>query len=162
MMCIEFLRREVVDFLASYYLFTLSSDERAIFLSENGLIDDDSCDSCNKQIFNEEILDNYRLSPLIRNEHLEEKVKNITGRVIKIINHLDQDIVGVPCEACGFIVFENHEDSLFEVCPVCGWQTNLPDGKGYSKLNKSNLNEYKKSTLYKDRVLQYEKIYVRK
>lgn len=161
-MCIEFLRSEVVDFLAYYCLFTLSSAERAVFLSENGFIDDDSCDTRNKQIFNEEILDNYRFSSLIRNEHLEERVRDITGNVIKIINHSDQDIVGVPCEACGFIVYENHEDSLFEVCPVCGWQTDLLDGNGYSKLNKSNLNAYRESSLYKDRVLKYEKIYMRK
>ncbi|PIJ46466.1 hypothetical protein BOM24_01475 [Tatumella sp. OPLPL6] len=161
-MCIEFLRSEVVEFLASYYLFTLSSDERSVFLSENGFIDDDSCDTCNKQVFNEEILGNYRFSSLMRNEYLEERVRAITGNVIKIINYPDQDIVGVPCEACGFIVYDNHEDSLFEVCPVCGWQTDLLDDNGYSKLNKSNLNAYRESSLCKDRLLQYEKIYVRK
>ena len=160
-MYIEFLRREVVTFLSSYYLFTLSPDERVIFLSENGLIDD-SHSTYNNQVFNEDILDNYRFSPLIRNEYLESKVKEITGNVIKIIDHPDHGIIGIPCSACRFIVFENHEDSLFEICPVCGWQTDSVDNNGYSKLNKTNLNTYKNSSLYNDRVLQYEKIYVRK
>ncbi|HGA7139477.1 TPA: CPCC family cysteine-rich protein, partial [Salmonella enterica subsp. enterica serovar Java] len=131
----EFTRSEVVDFLSYYALFTLVIDDRVNFLHENGIIEEPSMILARKQVYNAELLDSYRISPLVRNKYLENKIKEITGNDIRIIDHPDSEITGVSCISCGYVVFENQEDSIFEICPVCGWQSDELNEDGYSKLN---------------------------
>lgn len=161
-MCIEYLRSEVVSFLAYHDLFSFSLDERMSYLYENGLIDEQSSNISKKQIFNNDVFDGHRASSLFRNKHLENRVKAITGRGVKIIDYLDECITGVSCVSCGFVVFENHEDSIFELCPVCGWQSDSMDTNGYSKLNDSHLTSYRNEFACKNVLSKYEDVYVRK
>jgi hypothetical protein len=160
-MCIEFFHSEVVNFLNYNSLFTLKLDDRINFLYENGIIDEQSMALSKKQIYNNDILDGFKLSLLIRNKYLENKIKEITGNDIKIIDHPDSEITGVACISCRYIVFKNYEDSIFEICPVCDWQTDKLNEDGYSKLNKSYLKSYIKTSLCKEKVLQYKDVYIR-
>ncbi|MGK9176022.1 hypothetical protein KXR87_22860 [Yokenella regensburgei] len=161
-MCTEFLRSEVIEFLGYHSLFTLSLDDRTVFLYENGVIDEQSAALAKKQIFNDDLLDNYKISPLVRNKYLEKKIKEITGNDIKIIDHPDSEITGVSCASCGYIVFESQDDSVFEICPVCGWQSDKLSDTGYSKLNGDYLNTYTNTPLHIERVLLYKDIYIKK
>lgn len=161
-MCSEFIRSEVIDFLSYHALFTLALDDRATFLHENGIIEEPSITLARKQIYNAELLDNYQVSPLVRNKYLENKIKEITGNDIRIIDHPDSEITGISCVSCGFVVFENQEDSNFEICPVCGWQSDKLNGEGYSKLNDAYLSCYKNTSLYKENVLKYIDVYIKK
>lgn len=160
-MYIEFLHTEVINFLSSYSLFTLSSGDRVTLLYENGLIDAPESSLSNKQMFNNDIIDAYKLSPLIRNKYLENKVKEVTGNEIKIIDHSDSEITGIHCAACRFIVFDKYEDSVFEICPVCGWQSDSLSEDGYSKLNGVDLKTFRNTSLYKDNVSKYMGVYIR-
>lgn len=161
-MCIEFLHSEVVSFLNYNSLFTLKLDDRINFLYENGIIDEQSMALSKKQIYNKDILDSCKLSSLIRNKYLENKIKEITGNTIKIIDHPDSEITGVACISCRYIVFKNYEDSIFEICPVCDWQTDKLNEDGYSNLNKSYLTSYINTSLYKEKILRYKDVYIRK
>ncbi|PIT54998.1 CPCC family cysteine-rich protein [Snodgrassella alvi] len=160
-MCIEFFHSEVVNFLNYNSLFTLKLDDRINFLYDKGIIDEESMALSKKQIYNNDILDGYKLSSLIRNKYLENKIKEITGNDIKIIDHPDSEITGVACISCRYIVFKNYEDSIFEICPVCDWQTDKLNEDGYSKLNQSYLKSYIRTSLYKEKVLQYKDVYIR-
>ncbi|MDE9564474.1 hypothetical protein KKI93_10435 [Xenorhabdus bovienii] len=65
------------------------------------------------------------------------------------MDHDDDLIVGIDCAACGYLVFENKEDSFYEICPVCRWQN---DGKledEYSGCNHKTMNEYRKTNSFK-------------
>ncbi|MFQ0993316.1 CPCC family cysteine-rich protein [Gilliamella apicola] len=161
-MCIEFLHSEVVNFLNYNSLFTLNLEDRTITLYEDGLIDEESTELSKKQIFNKEILYSYQISPLIKNIYLESKIKEITGNDIKIIDHPDSEITGISCISCRYIVYENFDDSIFEICPVCYWQTDTLDEQGYSKLNKAYLSNYKNTSSCKEKIKQFKDIYVRK
>ncbi|OCG64061.1 CPCC family cysteine-rich protein [Gilliamella sp. Fer4-1] len=161
-MCIEFFHSEVINFLNYHSLFTLKLDDRTNFLYENGILDEQSMALSKKQIYNNDILDSYQLSSLIRNKYLENKIKDITGNDIKIIDHPDSEITGVACISCRYLVFKDYEDSIFEICPVCDWQTDQLNEDGYSKLNQSYLTSYINTSLYKEKVLQYQDVYIRK
>ncbi|EMM4085243.1 hypothetical protein WAC87_003176 [Shigella flexneri] len=160
-MCSEFTRSEVVDFLSYHALFTLTLDDRVTFLYESGIIEEPSMILARKQGYNAEFLDNYRISPLVRNKYLENKIKEITGNDIRIIDHPDSEITGVSCISCGFVVFENQEDSIFEICPVCGWQSDKLNEDGYSKLNDVYLSCYINTCLHKENLLKYIDVYTR-
>ena len=69
--------------------------------------------------------------------------KKITGNNIKIINHLDDKIKGICCQACGYVVFENNEDAFFEICPVCGWQNDGKKENEYSSCNHCTMADFK-------------------
>lgn len=144
-MKIEFTHDEVVYFLSSYKTFSLKLNDRARVLFENGIIDSDDAVLAKKQEFNFEIKDAYIISPLIVNKYLEHEIEAITGNAIEIIDHKDEDIHGVTCDACNYVVFENKEDAFFEVCPVCGWQNDGSDPSNYSGANKTIMYEYVKS-----------------
>jgi hypothetical protein len=161
-MCIEFFHSEVINFLNYHSLFTLKLDDRTNFLYENGILDEQSMALSKKQIYNNDILDSYQLSSLVRNKYLENKIKDITGNDIKIIDHPDSEITGVACISCRYLVFKDYEDSIFEICPVCDWQTDQLNEDGYSKLNQSYLTSYINTSLYKEKVLQYQDVYIRK
>lgn len=160
-MCIEFLHSDVVNFLNYNSLFNLNLNDRTDLLYENGIIDTKSTVLSKKQIYNNDILDCYELSALIRNRYLEKQVKRITDNDIRIIDHPDSEITGVACIACEYVVFEDYEDSLFEVCPVCGWQTGQLNEDGYSKLNRSHLNSFINTPIHKEKVLLYQEVYIR-
>ncbi|OCG34357.1 hypothetical protein A9G29_03385 [Gilliamella sp. Fer2-1] len=161
-MCIEFFHSEVINFLNYHSLFALKLDDRTNFLYENGILDEQSMALSKKQIYNNDILDSYQLSSLVRNKYLENKIKDITGNDIKIIDHPDSEITGVACISCRYLVFKDYEDSIFEICPVCDWQTDQLNEDGYSKLNQSYLTSYINTSLYKEKVLQYQDVYIRK
>ena len=158
----EFTHSEVVCFLNNYALFTLNLSDRAKLLYENGVIDEQSQIIAKKQGYNAEILESFRISPLFRNKYLESKVKELTGNNIKIIDHNDNEIEGTPCNSCGYVVFENHEDSIFEICPVCGWQSDKLNNDGYSKLNDVYLSNFVNTPLFSERVLNHIDIYMKK
>lgn len=158
-MKVEFLYNEVINFLTLHYLFSLSSNERAILLFEGGIIDDESISLSKSQQFNTEIIAIQKISPLIMNSYLEKEVEGITGNKIKIVDRTDDSISGEPCAACNYIVFESADDSFFEICPVCGWQTDVLDVNGYSSLNRSNIKDYRKTDRHKENALMYTDVY---
>ena len=161
-MCISFLRNEVINFLSYHALFSLSLQARTTYLFENGIINQQSCEHAKQAIFNNDIFDNYKPSPLLKNRYLETKIEQITGNKIKIIDHPDSGISGVACACCQFVVFKNAEDAIFEICPVCNWQTDTLDKNGYSKLNKSYLTDYKNNIVTKELIEQYSDVFIRR
>ncbi|CAI2116733.1 Uncharacterised protein [Serratia entomophila] len=160
-MKIEFTYSEVVDFLSSYNMFSLKPNERTRVLFENGVIDSDDVALAKKQEFNLEIKDAYIISPLIINKYLEHEVEVITGNSIEIIDHKDEDIHGLACNACNYVVFESKEDAFFEVCPVCGWQNDGSDPNDHSSANKTVMHEYIKSMEFKKLISEGEGMYKR-
>ncbi|CDH24200.1 CPCC family cysteine-rich protein [Xenorhabdus bovienii] len=121
-MKIEFLYSEVINFLKTYSLFKENVNERMQTLIDNGEIESGSLVEAEKQKYNDIILNNFHYSKLVKISFLEKEVISITGNDISIIDHDDNLIVGIYCAACGYIIFENKEDSFYEICPVCRWK----------------------------------------
>lgn len=143
-MKIEFTYSEVIDFIRIYSLFKKTVMDRAQFLSEHGVIDDNFLSVSIKQKYNQLIYDDILLSNLIRNSFWEQVIKDITGNSISIIDHKDDTIKGVCCDACGYIVFDDKDDAFYEICPVCGWQNDSKLGDEYSGCNHCTMNEFKR------------------
>lgn len=159
-MKVEFTHAEVVLFLKMYSLFKETLDDRVQILLATGDIEDELADEAKKQKYNEVILENINLSVLIRNLHLEQLVKSITGNDISIIDHSDDSISGTACEACDYIVFESEEDAFYEICPVCGWQNDGSKGSNkYSSANCMTISEYRDSESFKKNIADKIQIY---
>lgn len=158
-MKVEFTHDEVVLFLKMYSLFKETLDDRVQTLLATGDIEDEIAEEAKKQKYNEVILENTNISILIRNIHLEKLVKSITGNDIGIIDHSDDSISGVACEACDYIVFESGEDAFYEICPVCGWQNDGSKGSKYSSVNRTTILEYRNSESFKKNIADKSQIY---
>lgn len=160
-MCVEFTHQEVVRFLATYHLFSMTAKERFTSLLACGEIEDDSFSQENAQKYNAIIAQSVKISDLLRNEYLEQAVKVITGNNITIIDHSDATIKGTACQACQYIVFESKEDSFFEICPVCTWQNDgTPNGE-ISSANHMTINDFKEQGQFKKALPHAKKMYVR-
>lgn len=158
-MKVEFTHNEVVRFLRMHSLFKETLDDRVQTLLATGDIEDEVVDEAKKQKYNDIILENTKISILIRNVHLEKIVKSISGNDIKIIDHCDEHISGVVCEACNFIVFENEEDAFYEICPVCGWQNDGSEDSKYSSVNHMSVSEYRNTESFKKNISEKEQVY---
>lgn len=161
MMKIQFTHSDVIEFLRLYSLFKEGVSERLQTLIELGCIDEESSYNGVKEKYNKIILENIFYPNLIKNSFLEAKIKEITGNDIIIIDHQDESIDGVACIACGYIVFEDKEDSFYEICPVCGWQNDGKIADEYSSCNHTTLNEYRKEIDFKNRVALGNEIYIK-
>ncbi|WP_143047679.1 CPCC family cysteine-rich protein [Thorsellia anophelis] len=63
--------------------------------------------------------------------------------------------------ACHYIVYESSEESFYEICLVCHWQTDSLSKNGYSNINKVYLKIYKCSDFFKSQVDKYSDMYKR-
>lgn len=161
MMKIEFLHSEVIEFLKMYSLFKGSVDERTQLLIEAGEIEEGLPSEAIKQKYNDVILNNIYYSKLLKNSFFEKIIKDITGNEVSIIDRDDNLISGIHCPACNYIVFENKEDSFYEVCPVCMWQNDGSIGDNYSSCNHSTMNEYKKTDYFKLKLITGNEKYMK-
>lgn len=151
-MKIEFKYDEVIDFIKCHSLLSMSLEERLQTLIESGIIEEENPLEAAKQEYNQEIKDGLVFSLLIKNSFWEATIKEITGNDIRIVDHNDEDITGVNCDACGYIVFEDKEDAFYEICPVCGWQNDGTSGAEYSGCNHSTMDDYKATADFENRV----------
>lgn len=113
-MKIEFKYDEVIDFIKCHSLLSMSLEERLQTLIESGIIEEENPLEAAKQEYNQEIKDGLVFSLLIKNSFWEATIKEITGNDIRIVDHNDEDITGVNCDACGYIVFEDKEDAFMK------------------------------------------------
>lgn len=151
-MKIEFTYNEVINFIRTYSLFKKKTEERTQILIENGILDDNLPFDSMKQKYNHIIYDTILFSKLIKNSFWEKIIKDITDNDISILDHKDESISGVCCDACGYIVFEDKEDWYYEICPVCRWQNDGKIDDEYSGCNHCTLNEFKKTKDFNDRL----------
>ncbi|PHM66253.1 CPCC family cysteine-rich protein [Xenorhabdus sp. KJ12.1] len=161
MMKIEFLYSELIEFLKMHSLFKGSIDERIQLLIEAGEIEEDLPSEAIKQKYNDVILNNVNYSKLLKNSFFEKIIKDITGNEISIIGRDDYLISGIHCPACNYIVFENKEDSFYEICPVCMWQNDGSVGDDYSSCNHSTMNEYTKKDSFKLKLITGNEKYMK-
>ncbi|WP_347253694.1 CPCC family cysteine-rich protein [Leminorella grimontii] len=159
-MKIEFTYNEVIEFIRLYSLFKTTAEDRTLFLIEHGVIDDNSSLESAKKKYNQIIYDDLVFSRLIRNGFWENIVRSITGNEITILDHRDDTIKGVCCDACGYIVFENREDAFYEICPVCGWQNDGKVGDEYSSCNRCSMNDFKATEDFSHRVALGDEKYI--
>lgn len=159
-MKVEFTYREVMDFIRLHALFSKKLEDRVEALVESGVIEDYLPIEAARQCYNKYIYEDLNYSKLIKNSFWEEVIREICGNDIVIIDHLDSEINGVCCDACGFVVFEDKEDSFFEICPVCAWQNDGKKGEQYSSSNHCTMVDYKSKEDFDEKVKRGEKKYV--
>ncbi|PWD56527.1 CPCC family cysteine-rich protein [Pectobacterium parmentieri] len=160
-MKIEFMYSEVMTFIGINSLFNKTIEDRVNFLIECGVIDSESPSESVQQKYNKVIYDETVFSILIKNSFWEEVIKNITGNNIVILDHKDDTINGVCCDACGYIVFEDKEDSFYEICPVCAWQNDGRLGDEYSSCNHGTMDDFKKGKDFNEKLELGSKKYIR-